>query len=427
MTATVWPQADRALAAFQVFGLNWVDLLIVVLVIFFAVMGWRSGFVQGIAGLAGFVLGAALALKLAPKLSDFLSLSPLLSTLVALLALIVLGVIGQVLGSKLGEWIMGLIGIAPIRWVNSLAGVILYAFAALVIAWMFGTLLGSMSSGSISDAVKASKLLPRIGSALPAPVRDYVDSATSGRAGIPSILGTIGQGSVLEVPPPSPGVVGKDAVRAALPSVVRVFGDTPECGGGMTGSGYVSAPGQVTTNAHVVAGVTTPMIAAPGVRGTLAATVLVFDPQQDIAVLSVPGLTAEPLKVGAPADTGQSSVVAGYPNGGDLKAIPARVKVRMDDGQMVGTDIYGDGTVERDIYIIRARVRPGDSGGPLLLPNGTVIGVVYAQGADDSSTGYAITAGQAAAAQRAAKGRTGAVDTGQCINSAAKAGGPAGN
>ena len=398
-----------------VFGFNVVDWIIVAAVVLFAFLGWRSGFVQGVASLLGFLAGAAIALRFLPGVIERFNIAPPLSALLLILGLLILGVIGQVLASSLGDWIMKAIGIAPVRWINSAAGMVLYALAALVIAGMLASLLSTVGGDGIKTSLSRSRLVPMIDDALPQPVRDFIEGrAGNGTGTLPSILSGLTQ-QTPEVAPPSPGVAGRPGVRAALPSVVQVFGETPECGGGTTGSGYVSAPGQVTTNAHVVAGVRSPRVEAPGVSGSLEAAVVAFDPKQDVAVLRVPGLAAKPLEVGAPANTGQNVVAVGYPNGGEMKVAPGRVRSRLDSGQWLGTDIYGKGSVARDIYVFRGVVRPGDSGGPLLRGNGTVIGMVYAQGVEDKRTGFAITAEEVAATQAAAAGRTTPLTTGTCL------------
>lgn len=67
----------------------------------------------------------------------------------------------------------------------------------------------------------------------------------------------------------------------------------------------------------------------------------------------------------------------------------ARVRARINPD---GPDIYHRGTVRRDVYSLYATVRQGNSGGPLLTPDGKVYGVVFAKSLDDPDTGYALTA-----------------------------------
>jgi S1-C subfamily serine protease len=58
--------------------------------------------------------------------------------------------------------------------------------------------------------------------------------------------------------------------------------------------------------------------------------------------------------------------------------------------QATGLDIYGHSQTVRTVYQLAARVEPGNSGGPLAEPNGTVIGVVFARSTTDANVGYAL-------------------------------------
>jgi S1-C subfamily serine protease len=78
----------------------------------------------------------------------------------------------------------------------------------------------------------------------------------------------------------------------------------------------------------------------------------------------------------------------------------------------VGDDIYGQSGVEREVYAFRGVVLPGNSGGPLLDDDGSVLGMVF--GADDEAddTGYALTVAELDRALEAP--RRGIADTGSC-------------
>ena len=163
------------------------------------------------------------------------------------------------------------------------------------------------------------------------------------------------------------------------------------CGHDSEGSGFVYAPGRVLTNAHVVAGMKKVTVQDNGDR---PARVVLFDPDVDLAVLSVDGLSGAPLASSTTtARSGTSAVVAGYPEDGPFDPEPARIR---DAERAYGKNIYGNNQgghrVGRDIYSVRARVRPGNSGGPLLATDGRVLGVVFATAVDASDTGYALTA-----------------------------------
>ena len=105
-------------------------------------------------------------------------------------------------------------------------------------------------------------------------------------------------------------------------------------------------------------------------------------------------------------------MVAGFPGGGPLDAEAARVRARLSAR---GQDIQGGGSVIRDIYAIRSRVLPGNSGGPLLAIDGSVYGVVFAAAVHDSSTGYVLTADEVAPAADAGRSATATVASGSCV------------
>jgi S1-C subfamily serine protease len=184
----------------------------------------------------------------------------------------------------------------------------------------------------------------------------------------------------------------------------------PSCSRNLEGSGFVFAPQRVLTNAHVVAGVQSGLTVILR-RHHYRATVVLYDPERDVAVLYVPGLGAQPLTFAGQASQGASAIVAGYPMNRRFTAVPARV----DNEQSANSpDIYQTQTVTRDIYQVRAVVRPGNSGGPLLAPSGSVYGVVFAAAVDTPDTGYALTAGEVASDVSAGRTATRAVSTQAC-------------
>jgi S1-C subfamily serine protease len=164
------------------------------------------------------------------------------------------------------------------------------------------------------------------------------------------------------------------------------------------------------TNAHVVAGTDKVQVESNGDR--LDGTVVVYDPDRDLAVIYVPGLRAPvmPFSSGRVA-TGANAIVLGFPLDGPFNAQSARVR---EVSRITGPDIYDSGDVTREIYTIRALVRSGNSGGPLVTPQGSVIGVIFAAAADDRNTGFAVTTSEAAGTAQLGVERTRGVRTGKC-------------
>jgi S1-C subfamily serine protease len=180
-------------------------------------------------------------------------------------------------------------------------------------------------------------------------------------------------------------------VRRAAPSIVKIVGTAPSCSRRLEGSGFVFATHRVMTNAHVVAGTRDVYVDANGHK--YDAKVVLYNPEKDVAVLDVPDLDRPVLHFQPKANRGDGAVVAGYPLDGPFTVVAARIR---GEQTVRGPDIYNDRTVTRDVYMLRAKVRSGNSGGPLLTPNGDVYGVVFAAAADDSDTGFALSATEVA-------------------------------
>jgi S1-C subfamily serine protease len=111
------------------------------------------------------------------------------------------------------------------------------------------------------------------------------------------------------------------------------------------------------------------------------------------------------------ASSGTDAVVLGYPLDGPYDAQSARIR---DARPITGPDIYDSGNVTRDIYTIRALVRSGNSGGPLMSTEGAVLGVIFAAAADDPQTGFAITANEASVVAAAGRNNNQSTATGGC-------------
>ena len=263
------------------------------------------------------------------------------------------------------------------------------------------------AAAGIAVAAAIAIVLPVVTGPLGAPpaTRQHPPSVI-GLAGPPSITGQTG---LLTVPPPDPAVVKAAGVARARPSVVKIVGTAPSCSRTLEGSGFVFAPQHVLTNAHVVAGVRGGVTITG--RRRLHGTVVLYDPERDIAVLYVPGLHARPLAFASPPNRGDSAIVAGYPLNEQFTAVPARIGGEQSANS---PDIYQAHTVTRDIYGIRAVVRPGNSGGPLLAPSGAVDGMVFAAAVDVGDTGYALTASEVAADVATGRAATAQVSTQGC-------------
>jgi S1-C subfamily serine protease len=307
------------------------------------------------------------------------------------------------------DWTWG-----PATLLDSVAGAAFYVVALSIVVWVFASALALLPESPVSSAVNSSKVIASIDTVITTPAR----RASAGLQGVldasgfPRVFDSIVEPTALPVAAPNDSLLADPSLRRASASLVKVSGLASDCSEQITGSGFVFAPERVMTNAHVVAGVEDPTVQVDGVGRMLSASVVYFDPAIDVAVLAVPDLTAVPLRFGGVAGRGSDAVVAGFPGGGKLTAEAARVRGRIT---AQGQDIHGTGPVTRDIYSVRSRVLPGNSGGPLLSPTGLVYGVVFAAASRDPSTGYALTADEVAAAAAAGRKATQAVPTGSCI------------
>ena len=160
------------------------------------------------------------------------------------------------------------------------------------------------------------------------------------------------------------------------------------------------ADGYVVTNAHVVAGARDGAVTVSTVGGDrVGARVVLFDPALDVALLLAPDLRAEPLRF-ATGDPRRGTVGAalGYPGGGSFTIEPAAVTGAY---RATGRDIYGEARVDRNILELRAKIERGDSGGPFVLRDGTIGGLVFAEARTDPDVGYALSPTSVARQDRA--------------------------
>lgn len=386
------------------------DVVILLVCLVAAVSGFRQGLLVGLLSAVGFFGGGALGVKFAPALHGQLGIGN--PAAFGLAVVIAAAVIGQVLLSSIGFALRRRIGIASIRTADSVAGAAVSVIPVLLIAWAIGTALAHSSASGISRQVRDSAVLRAVDGVVPsdartwfAPFRRLLDQND-----LPEVFGGIGPERILPVAPPDGKLARSGVVRRAEPDVVKVTGTAQACSRGIEGSGFVYATDRVMTNAHVVAGVRSPTVHTTDGRN-LAATVVEYDPESDVAVLLVPGLDRSALSFGGRLSRGDSAIVLGYPQDGPFTAGAARIR---SVENAVGPDIYQNRQVTREVYSLYAVVRPGNSGGPLLAANGKVAGVVFAAAVDDAHSGYALTAAQVQPDAAAGRTATRRVSTGGC-------------
>jgi S1-C subfamily serine protease len=396
--------------------MSWVDIVVVLLAIAAAISGWRHGLAVAALSFLGVIGGALLGLKIAPLVVGLFQ-GDTSRVVVSVLIVIALVALGETLGVYLGRALRDRMRLNAVRTVDSTFGAILQALTALVVAWLIALPLATSSNVALSSALRSSRVLSTVDAVMPAPIRALPNELRSmfDASGFPDVLSPFAQTPVAEVPAPNPALVEDPVVQRAKSSVLKIRGRAPSCSRALEGSGFVIGNQRVMTNAHVVAGTSEVSVEVPQSGGgseTESARVVYYDAQVDVAILAVPDLDARALPFNfSGAQTGDNAVALGYPLDGPFTSSAAKIRQRI---QLRGPDIYDSSTVTRDVYTIRGTVRSGNSGGPLVNPQGQVIGVVFGAAVDQGDTGFVLTADQVRAALDAAPDATSRVSTGSC-------------
>ncbi|MGW3634935.1 MarP family serine protease [Streptomyces sp. NPDC005122] len=375
--------------------MNVLDILLLVAAVWFAIVGYRQGFVVGILSVIGFLGGGLVAVYLLPVIWDALTDDATVSTTAAVVAVVVVIVcasVGQALTTHLGNKLRRYITWSPARALDATGGALVNVVAMLLVAWLIGSALAGTTLPTLGKEVRGSKVLLGVSRALPSRADTWFADFSSVLAqnGFPQVFSPFANEPITDVQPPDPALANSPVAVRARNSIVKVMGTAQSCGKVLEGTGFVFGNRRVMTNAHVVGGVDEPTVQIGGEGRKYDAKVVLYDWQRDIAVLDVPNLNAPALRFTTQdAGSGDNAIVAGFPQNGAYNVQPARVRGRITAN---GPDIYHRKTVRRDVYSLYATVRQGNSGGPLLTPDGKVYGVVFAKSLDDANTGYALTA-----------------------------------
>ncbi|MFD8672588.1 MarP family serine protease [Streptomyces seoulensis] len=375
--------------------MNVLDILLLLAAVWFAVVGYRQGFVVGILSVIGFLGGGLLAVWALPPVWDAVTDNAAVGTVAAVVAVIVVIVIasvGQALTTHWGNKLRRHITWSPARALDATGGALVNVGAMLLVAWLIGSALAQTTLPTLGREVRGSKVLVGMDQVLPVQSNTWFKDFGSVLAqnGFPQVFSPFSDEQIREVQPPDPALANSAVAVRAQRSIVKVTGTARSCGKVLEGSGFVFGDRRVMTNAHVVGGVDEPTVQIGGEGRRYDATVVLYDWRRDIAVLDVPDLKAPALRFAAKdAGSGDGAIVAGFPENGAYDVRAARVRGRI---MANGSDIYRRGTVGRDVYSLFTTVREGNSGGPLLTPQGAVYGVVFAKSRDDAQTGYALTA-----------------------------------
>ncbi|MEV5165217.1 MarP family serine protease [Streptomyces werraensis] len=374
--------------------MNVLDILLLAAAVWFAVVGYRQGFVVGILSVVGFLGGGLIAVYTLPVIWDAMTDDSEVGTTAAVVAVVVVIVcasVGQALTTHLGNKLRRYITWSPARALDATGGALVNVVAMLLVAWLIGSALAGTTLPTLGKEVRGSKVLLGVSRALPEQADIWFADFSSVLAqnGFPQVFSPFANEPITEVRPPDPALAGSPVATRAQRSIVKVTGTATSCGKVLEGTGFVFDDRRVMTNAHVVGGVDEPVVQIGGEGRMYDATVVLYDWKRDIAVLDVPDMDAPALRFATEdAGSGDGAIVAGFPENGAYDVRAARLRGRITAN---GPDIYHRGTVRRDVYSLYATVRQGNSGGPLLTPEGEVYGVIFAKSLDDAQTGYALT------------------------------------
>jgi S1-C subfamily serine protease len=388
--------------------MNFLDWCLVLIVIAYALSGYWQGFITGAFATVGLLIGGLLGIWLAPHLLGDAKPS-LWVSLAALFVVLVCASFGQAVLQYAGTRVREQITWQPVRALDAVGGALLSVVAVLIVTWMLGVAVSGSRIPGIGPMVRGSEVLTTVNDVMPTQAQGLLRQfdRVVGSSFFPRYLEPFAPERIVEVSPAPGSVVRDPEVQQAELSVFKIRGNN-RCGDGIEGSGFLYSPHRLMTNAHVVAGVTEPKVRV-GTRD-VDATVVYYNSDIDIAVLEV-DIDGPVVHFDRSGAAKEAAVILGYPNDGPFNAQPARIRAEQ---RLRSPDIYGRGSVTREVFSLRGLVRPGNSGGPLVSRSGEVLGVIFAASVSDKQTGYALTADQVADAATRGLSASDRVSSGNC-------------
>lgn len=244
--------------------MNVLDILLLVAAVWFAIVGYRQGFVVGILSVIGFLGGGLIAVYLLPVIWDQLTDKRDVSTTAAIVAVVVVIVcasVGQAFTTHLGNKLRQHITWSPARALDATGGALVNVVAMLLVAWLIGTALSPLADpqsssrgNALGRAVNDSQILRGVDKAMPKQAYTWFSDFSSMLAqnGLPQVFAPFTNESITKVPPPDQALATSPVAAQAKRSIVKVTGTAPSCGKRLEGTGFVFAERRVMTNAHVV-------------------------------------------------------------------------------------------------------------------------------------------------------------------------------
>jgi S1-C subfamily serine protease len=394
---------------------NALDIGILVVAGFAMLGGWRLGFFGRVFSWLGLGAGLYLAVRFMPNIVSFVGLSGSVARMVLAVGVLVGGaLIGQAIGLMVGSRLHSVLPpFAGIRTLDRLVGALVGALGVFAALWLLAPSLAAVP-GTVSQLTTGSVITRWLSNethayGLSPPNTLQALRRLVSEDGFPQVFDQITPGQDVGAPPGSVPLP-PDLVTSVSASTVKVEGQA--CGRIQEGSGWAVGPSLIVTNAHVVAGEPAGSTSVLLPDGTVKpATVVLYNPDVDLALLSVPGLGEQPLQLGA-GSVGEKGAVFGHPNGQDpLDIQPATIAQQVT---AVGQDLYNNQSTERKVYVLAAELTYGDSGAPLVGANGQVVGIAFAIAPDRPTTAYALSTSELR--PLLAGSHSGAVSTEGCVS-----------
>lgn len=389
---------------------NPLDLVAIVMIVLAMILGLRSGALPQLLGLAGAAIAALTGLAVLPAVSPFLDdLAPAVRAIVVLSVLLGLIGLGEAIGAMGGRAASHALGDGWLSDIDRAAGAFVGAAQAILILWLAGGVLAAGPFPTLSQIAQKSTALRIVDGVLPPPTEIVLELGNLlDDSGLPDVFIGLEQLPAPEIDLPSDELAREIGKRAG-PSVLRVVADG--CNQRASGTSFVIAPEYLVTNAHVVVGADRIIVQTSG--ESFDARPVLMDLDLDVALLWANGLDAPTLTfTSTEPKRGALGATVGYPGGGNQTVERATVAAAYF---ATGLDVTEEERVTRRIIELRSEVMPGDSGGPFLLEDGTVGGVVFAESKVDPLVGYALSPLEVLQRVSPAIGKQTTVPSGPCV------------
>ena len=392
--------------------MNLLDLIAIVMIVLAMILGIRSGALPQLLGLAGAAIAALTGLAVLPAASPFLDeLEPAIRAVVVLSVLLGLIGLGEAIGAAGGRAMSKALGTGFLSTLDRLAGAFVGAAQAILILWLAGGVIASGPFPTLSQIAQNSTALRVVDTFLPPPTEIVLELGTLlDDSGLPDVFIGLEQLPAPKIDLPSDALASEIGERAAS-SVLRVVAEADDCNQRASGTSFVIAPEYLVTNAHVVVGADRIIVQTSS--RSFDATPVLLDLELDVALLWANGLEARALTfTDSEPRRGALGATIGFPGGGDETVERATVAAAYF---ATGLDVTEKERVTRRIIELRSRVMPGDSGGPFVLEDGTVGGVVFAESRVDPLVGYALSPLEVFDRVAPAIGKQTSVPSGPCV------------